>query len=178
MNPASWHGRSSYVQHLLSVALDPLVRHQVGFEFHGQNSIVRICKRTRAIKGFAIRDLAGVKLHGASLEAQGFDVTGLEASSTHDSHQVWDRVHHALIQNNIGYMMYALELERDHDGWDIVRSALADSLDVESNALVRQIYQYFLRDTMLFKSFITMRLRSSLDGVSCLPVSTSPLPIN
>lgn len=154
------------------------MRHRVGFEFHGQNSIVRICKRTRAIKGFAIRDLAGVKLHGASLEAQGFDVTGLEASSTDDSHQVWDRVHHALIQNNIGYMMYALELERDHDGWGIVRSALADSLDVENNALGRQIYQYFLRDTMLFKSFITMRLRSSLDGVSRLPVSTSPLPIN
>ncbi|KID98388.1 Aerobactin siderophore biosynthesis, IucA/IucC, partial [Metarhizium majus ARSEF 297] len=154
----------SYVQHLLSLALDPLVRHQVGFELHGQNSIVRICKRTRAIKGFAIRDLAGVKLYGASLEAQGFDVTGLEASSTNDSHQVWDRVHHALIQNNIGYMMYALELERDHDGWGIVRSALADSLDMENNALGRQIYQYFVRDTMLFKSFITMRMRSSLDG--------------
>ncbi|KID85221.1 Aerobactin siderophore biosynthesis, IucA/IucC [Metarhizium guizhouense ARSEF 977] len=137
----------SHVQHLLSLALGPLVRHQVGFEFHGQNSIVRICKRTRAINGFAIRDLAGVKLHGASLEAQGFDVTGLEASSTDDSHQVWDRVHHALIQNNIGYMMYALELERDHDGWGH-----------------RAIYQYFLRDTMLLKSFITMRLRSSLDG--------------
>lgn len=105
-------------------------------------------------------------------------MTGFEALSTDDSHQVWDRVHHALIQNNIGYMMYALELERDHDGWGIVRSALADSLDVENNALGRQIYQYFLRDTMLFKSFITMRLRSSLDGVSRLPVSISPLPIN
>ncbi|XEV01776.1 hypothetical protein FSHL1_007063 [Fusarium sambucinum] len=80
-----------YVRKLLELSLDPLVRNGVGFEFHAQNAVVRVCRRTKAIKGFAIRDLAGIKLHGPTLEDQGFDLTSLEATTTWNSFKIVDQ---------------------------------------------------------------------------------------
>ncbi|KAF4971965.1 hypothetical protein FZEAL_9703 [Fusarium zealandicum] len=121
---ARWH--KMYIECLLPLALDPLRRHGVGFEFHAQNAVVQVCQKTKVIKGFAISDLAGVKLHGPTLQAQGHDLTGLEAATTNAIHEVWNRVHHALIQNHVGYMLYALGLDRE--GWAVVRSVLRNVL--------------------------------------------------
>ncbi|KAK7404147.1 hypothetical protein QQX98_010051 [Neonectria punicea] len=153
-----------HIRSLLTLSLDPLVRHGVGFEFHAQNTVVRICRRTKAIKGFAIRDLAGVKLHGPTLEAQGFDLTSLEATVTHKVHEVWDRVHHALIQNHIGYLLYGLGLEGEHYGWRIVCSELERALDGGGESVQQSIYRYFVKETMPFKSFMRMRMDASLNS--------------
>ncbi|KAK4139905.1 aerobactin siderophore [Dichotomopilus funicola] len=153
---------TKYVRTLLQLSLDPLARYGIGFEFHAQNSLVRVCRRTKAIKGFAIRDLAGVKLHGPTLEAQGFDLTNLEATATADAHAVWNRVHHALIQNHIGYMLYSLGLEGDHDGWQIVRYELGRALTGHDESAQQMVYRHFTKETMPFKSFIRMRMEASL----------------
>ncbi len=156
-----------YIRCLLKLSLGPLARHGVGFEFHAQNSVVRVCRQTKAIKGFAIRDLAGVRLHGPTLEAQGFDLTHLsEATVTGDVRQVWNRVHHALVQNHIGYMQYSLGLEgdRDRNGWQIVCSELEHVLVASGNdkpSAQEMIYRHFVRATMPFKSFLRMRMEAA-----------------
>ncbi|KPM41505.1 hypothetical protein AK830_g5103 [Neonectria ditissima] len=151
-----------YIRSPPTLSLGPLARHGVGFEFHAQNAVVRICRRTKAIKGFAIRDLAGVKLHGPTLEAQGFHLTNLEAAVTPDVHQIWDRVHHALIQNHIRYLMCSLGLEDEHDGWRIVHSELERALDGDDESVQQRICRYFVKETMPFKSFMRMRMDASL----------------
>ncbi|KAM0232012.1 hypothetical protein ACHAPO_008046 [Fusarium lateritium] len=153
----TWSDR--YVRKLLELSLDPLIRHGVGFEFHAQNAVVRVCRQTKTIKGFAIRDLAGVKLHGPTLEDQGFDLTSLEATTTINVHEVWDRVHHALIQNHIGYLLDSLGIESD--GWQIVSFELDRVLQGDVQSVEQRIYRHFVKEKMPFKSFITMRMEAS-----------------
>lgn len=62
-------------------------------------------------------------------------------------------------------MLYALRLENTHDGWDIVRSVLADVLLTDSDPVGKQIYEYFVKETMPFKSFLRMRMEASLKTV-------------
>ncbi|KAK5994565.1 NRPS-independent siderophore synthetase rfs-like protein [Cladobotryum mycophilum] len=135
---------TSYVRCLLRLAMDPLQKHGVGFEFHAQNTVARICRTTKQIKGFAIRDLAGIQVHGPTFQKQGSPVNLDPSISTDNVHKVWNRVHHALIQNNIGYMLYALDLERFGNGWAI------------------DIYSYFVKDTMPLKCFMRMRMGASI----------------
>ncbi|RGP70044.1 aerobactin siderophore [Fusarium sporotrichioides] len=148
-----------YVRKLLKLSLDPLIRHGVGFEFHAQNAVIRVCRKTKAIKGFAIRDLAGVKLHGPTLQDQGFDLEGLEATATLNVHEVWDRVHHALIQNHIGYLLDSLGIEVD--GWQVVSFELERALQGDMKSVEQNIYRHFVKETMPFKSFIKMRMNAS-----------------
>lgn len=155
----------SYIKCLFRLGLDPLLRYGVGCELHAQNTVARICRQSKTIKGFAVRDLAGVKLHGPTLKKQGFnvDVVGL---GTDDLDQVWNRVHHALLQNNVGYMLYALGLEGAEDGWDIVRSTLSEVLEADEGPIGKEMYRYFTKETMPFKSFLKMRMGASFKSVS------------
>ncbi|KAE8357410.1 hypothetical protein BDV27DRAFT_164547 [Aspergillus caelatus] len=154
----------SYVHQLLRLALDPLLRHGIGCEFHGQNTVVRVHRKTKAIMGFAIRDAAGIKLHRSSLERQGFDTTNFSGLCSDDLHVVWDRVHHAILHNNIGFMLDALDLERSHNGWAIVRSELSSILVSGDNPIGKEVYRYFCRETMPFKSFIRMRINACFNS--------------
>ncbi|OBS25879.1 hypothetical protein FPOA_06413 [Fusarium poae] len=148
-----------YVRKLLELSLDPLFRHGIGFEFHAQNAVVRICRRTKTIKGFAIRDLAGVKLHGPTLQDQGYDLTSLEATTTPIVQEVWDRVHHALIQNHIGYLLDSLGVESH--GWQVVSYELERALQGDNQSVEQSIYRHFVKETMPFKSFMAMRMKAS-----------------
>lgn len=155
----------SYIKCLFRLGLDPLLRHSIGCELHAQNTVARICRQSKTIKGFALRDLAGVKLHGPTLKKQGFnvDIVGL---GTDDLGEVWNRVHHALLQNNVGYMLYALGLEGAEDGWDIVRSILSEVLETDESPIGKEMYRYFTKETMPFKSFLKMRMDASFKSVS------------
>ncbi|KAL4985771.1 IucC family-domain-containing protein [Aspergillus falconensis] len=154
---------TSYIKCLFRLGLDPLLRHGVGFELHAQNTVARICRKSKKIKGFAVRDLAGVRLHGPTLKQQGFDVDIAELI-TDDLHQIWNRVHHALLQNNVGYMLYALGLEGAGDGWAIVRSTLSEVLESDKYPIGREMCRYFTKETMPFKSFLKMRMGASFES--------------
>jgi hypothetical protein len=106
-----------------------------------------------------------VKLHGPTLKKQGFDVDVAELC-TENLDQVWNRVHHALLQNNVGYMLYALGLEGAEDGWAIVRSTLSEVLEMGQGSIGKEMYRYFTKDTMPFKCFLKMRMGTSFKSVS------------
>ncbi|PLB44790.1 hypothetical protein P170DRAFT_366652 [Aspergillus steynii IBT 23096] len=158
-----------YISCLLPLALDPLRRHGIGCEFHAQNTIVRLCRKTKSIKGFAIRDLSGVRLHGSSLKEQGFDISKFDNVSTEELPMLWNRMHHALIQNNIGFMLYAFGLENNPEGWAAVHSILSDTLESGNDLIGKEIFQHFCKETMPFKCFINMRMNALFNCVSTLP---------
>ena len=163
---------NSYIKRLFRLGLDPLLHYGVGCELHAQNTVARICRKSKMTKGFAIRDLAGVKLHGPTLKKQGFDVD-VAGLGTDDLDQVWNRVHHALLQNNVGYMLYALGLEGAEDGWAIVRSTLSEVLETPESPIGKEMYRYFTKKTMPFKSFLKMRMGASFKSVSAFIDSAS-----
>jgi siderophore synthetase component len=147
----------------LELSLEPFVRHGIGLGFDAQNTVVRICRRTKAIKGFAIRDLAGVKLHGTTLQDHGFDLAGLEATVVQEVHDVWDKMHHDIIQNHIGHLLDSLGLELQ--GWQIISFELERALQGEVDSVEQGIYRHFIKETMPFKSFIKMRMEAPLKTV-------------
>ncbi|KAI6754751.1 hypothetical protein HG530_012503 [Fusarium avenaceum] len=153
-----------YIRKLLKLSQEPLVRHGVGLGLNAQNTVVRICRRTKTIKGFAIRHLSGVRLHGPTLQDQGFDLTSLEAIVTEDVHEVWDSVHHSPVQNHIGLLLETLGLELH--GWQIVSFELERALQAEVGSVEQSIYRHFVKETMPFESPFKMRLMT--------PVKTPP----
>ncbi|KAL2816182.1 ferric iron reductase FhuF-like transporter-domain-containing protein [Aspergillus cavernicola] len=152
-----------YTSCLLKLTLTPLVNHGIGLEAHGQNICVRICRKTKDIKGFAIRDFGGIRLHMPTLRSQGYDIHTIPpgaATMTDDLHDVWSKVHHSLFQNHFGHLIVALDLE-ENGGWEIVRNAvkaILHPLDGASSPRATQLSEYLLAETMPFKCFLRMRM--------------------
>lgn len=148
-----------YVTTLFELILPPLVRHGIGLEAHGQNLVARVCRQTGKIKGFAVRDFGGVRLHVPTLRTHGVNFDSLPsggATLTDDLHNVWSKVHHALLQNHVGLLLSALELERE-GGWVIVREVLGGFSDRDGEE-GKGVLEYLMQDTMPFKCFLRMRM--------------------
>lgn len=155
-----------YISALFELILFPLIHYGIGLEAHSQNVVVRVCLRTKNIKGFAFRDFGGTRLHKPTLESLRCDLSSIPsngATITHDLPVVWNKVHHSLLQSHVGSFLHALELETE-GGWEIVREELSKALC--SHAQGRMIHDYFLRETMSFKCFLRMRLASKYRDVS------------
>ncbi|KAH7013789.1 ferric iron reductase FhuF-like transporter-domain-containing protein [Ilyonectria destructans] len=152
-----------YVTCLLNLTLVPLVNHGIGLEAHGQNICVRICRKTKTVKGFAVRDLGGIRLHLPTLRSQGFELHDIPpgAATTTDSlHDVWSKVHHSLFQNHLGHLIVALGLE-EQGGWEIVRNEIKVILhptDQLGSPHAAQLSEFLLAKTMPFKCFLSMRM--------------------
>ena len=148
--------------------LFPLIHYGIGLEAHAQNMVVRVCTETKEIRGFAVRDFGGARLHRPTLQSSGFDLSSVppeSATITNNLGVVWNKVHHSLLQSHIGNSLHILGLE-NKGGWEIVREELAKSLAASHMVQGRMIYDYFLRDTMAFKCFLRMRLASKYRDVS------------
>ncbi|KAJ5232797.1 hypothetical protein N7468_005753 [Penicillium chermesinum] len=154
-----------YVTCLLNLTLPPLVNHGIGVEGHGQNMLARVCRKTGKIKGFAVRDFGGIRLHTPTLLEQGVNFDGMFpdwAVMTENMSEVWGKVHHSLLQNHVGYLLDALQLQR-YDGWAIVRDVLGGVLaGLPQNGL----YEFCMKETIPFKCFLRMRMEGKYRDVS------------
>ncbi|KAI1850686.1 hypothetical protein JX266_003968 [Neoarthrinium moseri] len=150
----------NYIKCLFELVLPPLVKYGIGLEAHGQNIVARICQQTNRVKGFAVRDFGGIRLHVPTLERFSVDFSSLPpggAILTHDMHKVWSKVHHSLLQNHVGLLLTALGLERA-TGWGITLETLEQVLDPDGDIHGKYLYEYFTQDTMPFKCFLRMRM--------------------
>lgn len=127
--------------------------------------LARVCQKTGRIKGFAVRDFGGIRLHTPTLCDQGvsFDAMFPDwAVMTESMEEVWGKVHHSLLQNNVGYLLDALNLQTQ-GGWAIVHDVLERTLaELPRNGL----YEFFVKDTMPFKCFLRMRMEGKYRDVS------------
>lgn len=122
--------RSKYISELFGLVLFPLIHHGLGLEAHAQNMVVRVCTETKEIRGVAVRDHGGGRLHRPTLQSSGFGLSSVppeSATSTNNLSAVWNKVHHSLLQSHVGNSLHILGLE-NKGGWEIVREKLAKSL--------------------------------------------------
>ncbi|KAI9368037.1 IucC family-domain-containing protein [Aspergillus egyptiacus] len=153
---------AKYIRILFDLVLPPLVQYGVGLEGHGQNLVVRVCRQTGQIKGFAVRDFGGVRMHVPTLRAHGILSTDSlppgAATLTENLQNVWTKVHHSLLQNHVGLLLGALGLER-HGGWAITLETLSAVLGADkADSPGKALFENFTKDTMPFKCFLRMRM--------------------
>ncbi|PKX96932.1 uncharacterized protein P174DRAFT_360446, partial [Aspergillus novofumigatus IBT 16806] len=79
------------------------------------------------------------------------------ATLTHNVHDVWSKVHHAMLQSHVGFLLGSLGLENE-GGWSIVREELSAVLRPAQAPWCQSLYGFFLVDTMPFKCFLRMRM--------------------
>lgn len=150
----------SYVRCLFRLVLTPLFHHGIGLEVHGQNTVIRICRESRQIKGFAVRDFGGIRLHTPTFKKKGISLaTMLPGASilTDEWKNVWTKVHHAMIQNHVGDFVVSLGLE-NYGGWATIRSILSLTIEKEFGGAAKGMHDYLVSQTMPFKCFLRMRI--------------------
>ncbi|KAJ6184953.1 hypothetical protein N7519_006254 [Penicillium mononematosum] len=151
-----------YVTVLFELVLPPLVQYGIGLEGHGQNLVTRVCRQTGRIKGFAVRDFGGVRMHVPTLRNHGVRFDALPpgaATLTDDLQNVWSKVHHSLLQNHVGLLLGALGLE-NRGGWAITLEILSTVLVSDNGSPGETLFECFTKDTMPFKCFLRMRMES------------------
>ncbi|KAE8327836.1 hypothetical protein BDV39DRAFT_204550 [Aspergillus sergii] len=149
-----------YVESLCDVVLPPLAGYGIGIEAHAQNIVLRVCRQSSELKGFAIRDWGGVRLHKPTLESLGIKLPAADPESpviTSNIEHVWSKFHHVFLQNHIGTILIALGLET-RGGWEIVREELSRVLAGNEYAAGPELLQYLLADSMEMRCFFTARL--------------------
>jgi siderophore synthetase component len=142
-----------------------LIKYGIGFETHGQNTFLRVDCESKQIKGFAIRDHEGVKIHLPTLREQGIDLD-IEASPgcTNDLLGVLSKVHHALVQNHIGNLLYNMNIDAS-EGWGIVRGAFDGVVKGDQSRDGRRVLEFMMGDMMLFKCFLGQRMSGAFNDV-------------
>ncbi|KAF7713573.1 siderophore [Penicillium ucsense] len=149
-----------YAALLFSALMPPLVRYGLGFESHLQNVLVRVNVKTKELTGFAIRDFEGTRIHYPTFLRSGYELNELPAGSPHLSdtaRKPWNKVHHSIIQDNVGPILHILGLE-PHGGWSIVREELERVLNPAEDPDARGLWEYFTQEKMSIPRFMGMRL--------------------
>ncbi|PIG84665.1 hypothetical protein AARAC_001966 [Aspergillus arachidicola] len=149
-----------YVGSLCDVILPPLAGYGIGIEAHAQNIVLRVCRQTSELKGFAIRDWGGVRLHKPTLDSRGIQLPAVNPESpviTSNIEHIWSKFHQVFLQNHIGTILIALGLET-RGGWEIVREELSRVLAGNEYAAGPELLKYLLADSMEMRCFFTARL--------------------
>ncbi|KAJ5887435.1 siderophore [Penicillium taxi] len=148
----------TYLSSLFKLILHPLVRHGIALEAHAQNTVVRLCRDTGKIKGFAIRDFGGVKFHKSTLRTQGYNLDWEIPGSltlTDDLSSVWNLTSHTLLQCHVPSLLYGMRLE-NYGGWAIVYEELESVLATYKTDVSNALFEYLCDETVVLKSFLKM----------------------
>jgi siderophore synthetase component len=140
--------------------MPPLVQYGLGFESHLQNVLVRVNITNKEVTGFAIRDFEGTRIHYPRFLRSGYDLSEIPEGSPHLSdnpRKPWNKVHHSIIQDNVGPILHILGLE-PHGGWSIVREELERVLNPSEDSDGRALWEYFTQEKMAIPRFMGMRL--------------------
>lgn len=133
--------------------------------------------KTLAIKGFAYRDLDGIRLHMPTLHSQGHRLDSIPTGGmvmTDNLEKVWHKMHHTLFQNHLPHLICSLGLD-DKGGWAIVREEVRNVLRPDENKDAVDLYNYILAEKMVFLCFLRKIMTVGYQGVSKLYSISRPL---
>jgi hypothetical protein len=111
----------------------------------------------------AVRDFGDIRLHVPTIRQHGVQLDSVPSGSatlTHNLHGVWSKVHHAMLQSHVGFLLSSMGLENE-GRWSIVRE-LPAVLRPARSSLAQSLYDFFLADTMPFKVFLRCGWRGSV----------------
>ncbi|KAI9184330.1 hypothetical protein H9P43_003383 [Blastocladiella emersonii ATCC 22665] len=156
-----------YAATLVAAVVPPLVKYGLAWEAHGQNMLVRVDRRTRAVVGFAARDFGGCQVYppawrsafSGNPAAAGLVDQFLPGSfQTGESAEAgWAVVYHTAFACHLHRLARALGVHGDARSWAGVR---------------REIARYVVRGSPLWQAWLATRevpakafLRMKMDGL-------------
>ncbi len=157
-----------YIEQIVESALSLYLMYGITLEPHQQNSLLVVDSNDQP-SGFIIRDFGGVRIHKASLEAQGYVLDFHEdpliiAPQRKDSR---DKLIHTLMICHIGALVSTLAQDFSCPStwlWTIVRKKMAHVFDTCRPKMLEVDYlddlKAFLQDPWPTKAFIKMRLEN------------------
>ncbi|KAJ5095260.1 hypothetical protein N7532_007551 [Penicillium argentinense] len=154
----------NYTRTLFEAVFPILSEYGISLEGHLQNFVVRVCNKTKDIKGLAYRDFGGVLMHKSTLREKGFNVDWMHPNGrilTDDREFIWQQTHHTVIQSHVGNVLHALRLETN-GGWAIVREELTHILiERDRSETKKKVYEYMTREFMDVKCYFDMRIKDT-----------------
>ncbi|CAG8893768.1 unnamed protein product [Penicillium egyptiacum] len=165
----AWFQR--YIEGLCDAVLPPLANYGIALEAHAQNIVLRVSRDRAELRGFAVRDWGGVRLHKPTLQKLGIQLPMVDAESpvvTNDLDHIWSKFHQVFLQNHVASILIALGLE-SKGGWAIVRDELSRVLSGNDSDAGPSLLKYLLADDMQMRCFFTARLQGKPSVVSFHP---------
>ncbi|SMR44214.1 unnamed protein product [Zymoseptoria tritici ST99CH_1A5] len=158
-----------YASKLIHAVLTPALESGVCLEAHGQNSLVRVDKRTKAIVGFCFRDFGSVKCHTPTLRNRGHQLlTVLPACwiETDVEEEGWDTLQHTMIHNHLQLLIRGLNLH-PIEAWPVIRRQLDNFFEQHTESeSARRMHAYLTRPIVRYKALLRMRMSADpLDDI-------------
>ncbi|TFY82941.1 hypothetical protein EWM64_g1072 [Hericium alpestre] len=156
-----------YARLLIDALLPAMLHNGLAFEAHPQNSLLRISRSTRALRGFVLRDLGGLRMHAPTLCAStGVDFTFLPEHCvvTDTLAEASKKLYHTLFHNHLQRLARLLGLHYNGVAGEILRKHLErniprdawlwkiwmaeDARSVSGKCLMRMKIQGLYRDSV------------------------------
>jgi len=153
---------------LLRLVLQPALEYGIALEEHGQNMLVRVDKSTGEVKGFAVRDFGGIRIHMPTLHGKGYQLLSAlpgSSSTTNEREEVWDILHHTIFNIHLNHLVQSLGLHGE-GGWTVVREELDRVIEMIGAGPMDELRAFLTRDTVHFKAFLKMKMSGLYRDVS------------
>ncbi len=154
-----------YINSFIDAFYPPYINYGVGFEAHGQNTLVKLRRVLESastsspwkVSGFVARDFDGVRIHREKFES----TTGIKWSDSEYPYFLPEgkgirQFYHDTIQINLQCMIRALGFHYNGEGWEMVRNKLRKIL-LPGSAL----WKYMLESPLVEHACF---LRMKIDG--------------
>ncbi|KAI8139331.1 IucC family-domain-containing protein [Fennellomyces sp. T-0311] len=164
-----------YIQLALKAFLPPCLKNGVTFEAHAQNTLARFDSNTGELKGFAIRDSGGVRIHNETLKRScgvELDPKGYNKHYLVDSiDAVYNAFYHHVIHLHFQRLIRILGMHHNGRGWEMVRHHFSEMVPSS-----HPMYSYFMRQEKIStKTFLRMAIENGGSTHIYLPVPNMTL---
>ena len=151
-----------YIRIACCALLPPLIYNGVAFEAHAQNMLVRLDSQTKAVLGFVIRDLGGLRIHPPTLRhSTGTDFQFLPGHcvATETSEEIFPKFYHTFVHNHMQRLIRVLDLHYNGIGWELLRKHMREIVPI-GHALERAWLDSSVTEVPS-KCLMRMRMRNS-----------------
>lgn len=165
----------TYARIFLKAVLTPLVTYGVCMEAHPQNIVCRFDRTTKELKGFAYRDMGGLRLHVPTLKEHGLELKSASPESvvvSDDIDEVWQWAYHVVFYNHLCTILRGLGLQQ-HGGWEIVRKETVQVLDDLDHPTAPVLKAFIFQKNIELKCFLRMKLAKRYRGNVSSPGASS-----
>ncbi|KAI0058643.1 hypothetical protein BV25DRAFT_1829878 [Artomyces pyxidatus] len=124
-----------YTRLLLAAVIPPMVYNGIGFEAHPQNTLLRLSRTSRKLRGFVLRDLGGLRVHPPTLRASTgvpFEFLPGHCVVTASLEEAAKKLYHTLIHNHLQRLARVLGLHYNGTAWEIVRRHMVEQVPRDS----------------------------------------------
>ncbi|KAJ7221017.1 hypothetical protein B0H12DRAFT_1152136 [Mycena haematopus] len=158
-----------YLRLACEALIPPVLYNGVVFEAHAQNCLLRFDVATGELLGFVVRDLGGLRVHPATMNASlgtNFEFLAGHCVVTTTVEETYPKFYHTLVHNHLQRIIRLLGMHHNGLGWEMLRGNLRNVIPRDHG-----LWKAWMEtDTVPGKCLMRMRLQSVHDKMVFSPV--------